>query len=222
VDAAAAFGKPPLGTLYVGPMIRVLCAVLVLAAGLGALIGYHPTPPRIVDKLRETEMPKTYVLYAFIGAVIGVMVREFGLVIGLVVFGIGGLLRFSTDTDSSRDTGRLIGVTLAGLSAGLGLPHLAVIVTLFEFALIQLFDARAPYRIRVEHVPTGHLAESALAYRGLLVAHGCKIIGEHRSLGKNRIEFVFRLPKAAARDLLHAEFSELPAELRGDVDWEIE
>ena len=202
-------------------MIKSLAA-LVLAAGLGALIGYHPTPLRAGDKLNESEMPKVYIMYAFVGAVIGVMVREFGLVIGLVVFGIGGLLRFSTDTDSTRDTGRLIGVTLAGLSAGLGLPHLAVITTLFEFVLIQLFDARAPYRIRIEHVPAGRLAESALAYRGILVAHGCKILGEHKSQGKARIEFVFRLRNAAARDRLHADLADAPADLRGDVDWQIE
>ena len=41
-------------------------------------------------------MPKVYIMYAFIGAVIGVTVREFGMVIGVVVFGIGGLIRFGT------------------------------------------------------------------------------------------------------------------------------
>ena len=89
------------GFLDVHFMISSLGA-LALATALGAVIAYHPTAPRTVDRLQEVEMPKVYIMYAFIGAVIGVTVREYGMVIGLVVFGIGGLLRFRTDTDSSR------------------------------------------------------------------------------------------------------------------------
>src|SRR4029077_4153464 len=92
----------------------------------------------------EADMPHVYVLYAVIGAVIGVAVREFGTVVGLVVFGIGGLLRFRSVADSTRDTVRLIIVTLAGLTAGLGLLHFAVIVTLFTFALIYVSDPGRP------------------------------------------------------------------------------
>ena len=87
---------------------------------LGALIGYHPATRRTIDKLHEADMPHVYVMYAVIGAVIGVAVREFGTVVGVVVFGIGGLIRFRSSTDSTRDTVRLIIVTLAGLIAGLG------------------------------------------------------------------------------------------------------
>ena len=120
-----------------------LIGALLLAAALGALIGYHPSTPRTVDTLEEADMPKVYIMYAFIGAVIGVTVREFGMVIGVVVFGIGGLIRFRTDTGSARDTGRLIAVTLAGLIAGLGLPHFAVITTLFTFVMIYFFDSHS-------------------------------------------------------------------------------
>ena len=121
---------------------------LLLAIVLGAVIGYHPTTPRTVDRLNEADMPKIFIMYAFIGAVIGVTVREFGMVIGVVVFGIGGLIRFRTDTGSTRDTGRLIVVTLAGLIAGLGLPHFAVITTVFAFILIYAFDASPACRVR--------------------------------------------------------------------------
>ena len=195
---------------------------LLLAVVLGAVIGYHPTTRRTIDTLTEADMPKVYVLYAFIGAVIGVTVREFGMVIGVVVFGIGGLIRFRTDTGSTRDTGRLIAVTLAGLIAGLGLPHFAVITTAFTFLLVTLFDARPACRIKIGELPPGRLAEAAAAYRGVLESHGCKIIGEHRSFSKERVEFVFRLPSAGARETVHAALCALPDDVRGDIDWEVD
>ncbi len=195
---------------------------LLLAVVLGALIGYHPTTTRTADRLQELEMPKVYIMYAFIGAVIGVTVREFGMVIGVVVFGIGGLIRFRTDTGSTRDTGRLIVVTLSGLIAGLGLPHFAIITALFAFVLIYLFDSNPACRVKIEQLPSGRTLECAEAYRAVLHGHGCKIIAEHKSFGKERLEFVFRLPRAHSRDRVHAAFCELPPEVRGEVDWEVE
>jgi len=62
----------------------------------------------------------------------------------LVVFGIGGLTRFRSAADSTRDTVRLIIVTLVGLTAGLGLLHFAVIITLFTSALIYVSTPDRP------------------------------------------------------------------------------
>ncbi len=195
---------------------------LLLAIVLGAIIGYHPTTPRTVDQLHEVDMPKVYIMYAFIGAVIGVTVREFGMVIGVVVFGIGGLIRFRTATDSARDTGRLIAVTLTGLIAGLGLPHFAVITTAFSFVLIFLFDARPACRVRIEALPEGRVGECADIYSGVLQSQGCKIITEHRSIAKRRVEFVFRMPIRGTRDGLHAALCCVPADVQGGIDWEVE
>src|SRR5205085_3379144 len=62
-------------------MIDAIGALLI-ATGLSALIAYHQNSPRTVDTLSEADMPRVYILYAFVGAVIGVTVREFGMVIG--------------------------------------------------------------------------------------------------------------------------------------------
>lgn len=195
--------------------------ILVLASLLGALIGYHPATRRTIDRLNEADMPHVYVMYAVIGAVIGVAVREFGTVVGVVVFGIGGLIRFRSSTDSTRDTVRLIIVTLAGLIAGLGLLLFAVMITLFAFILIYVFDTSPPFRIRIEGLPKERTADCAGAYRGILKAHGCSIIAEHHSVEKERIEFVFRLPRRSTRDRLEAELCTIATELRGDIDWEV-
>ncbi|OLE46349.1 MAG: hypothetical protein AUG46_09970 [Acidobacteria bacterium 13_1_20CM_3_58_11] len=195
--------------------------ILLLATLLGAVIGYHPATRRTIDGLHEADMPHVYVMYALIGAVIGVAVREFGTVVGLVVFGIGGLTRFRSAADSTRDTVRLIIVTLVGLTAGLGLLHFAVIITLFTSALIYVFDTRPPYRIRVEGIAKDRADRCTEVYRGILKGHGCSIIAEHHSLEKARIEFVFRLPRRSTRDRLDVELRSIAADLRGDVDWEV-
>jgi hypothetical protein len=194
--------------------------VLLIAAALGAIIGFHPATKRTVDNLDEAELAPVFVMYAVIGAVIGVAVREYGTVVGFVVFGIGGLLRFRSATDSTRDTVRLITVTLVGLIAGLGLLHFAVMTTLFAFALIYIFDSSPACRIRIEGLPMDRAADVAAAYREQLKVHRCKIIAERRSLEKKRIEFVFRLPRRGTRDQLESALSGIPADLRGHVDWE--
>src|SRR5579864_6262700 len=195
---------------------------LLLATVLGALIGYHPITRRTVDTLAEAELPKVHTVYAFIGAVIGVTVREFGMVIGVAAFGIGGLIRFRTDTGSTRDTGRLIVVTLIGLTAGLGLPHFAVMTALFAFVLIWLFDRRPARRVRIENLPQGRLSECADAYRAVLLAKACKIVGEHHSAAKERVDFIVRLPWGVARDDVQAALSGAPLEVRGEINWEVE
>jgi hypothetical protein len=195
-------------------------AALALATVLGAVVGYHPVTRKTVDTLAEANMPKVYILYAFIGAVIGVTVLEFGMVIGVVVFGIGGLIRFKSETDSTRDTGRLIVVTMVGLIAGLGLPHLAVLVTAFIFGLIWLFDSRPVYQIKVNDLPEGRLAECGRIYRETLKRLGCKIISERRSETKERLIYVMRLPRRATRDSVNEALRNLPPDVCGDIEWE--
>ncbi len=197
-------------------------AALLLATALGALIGYHPKMRRTVDSLIEADMPKVYIMYAFIGAVIGVTVREFGMVIGVVVFGIGGLIRFRSTTDSTRDTARLIVLTLVGLIAGIGLPHLAAITTLFTYGLIWVFDSSPACRVRVDALPQARLADCARIYRETLVAQGCKIISEQKYSSKGRIDFIIRLPGKASRESVNSAFDAVPSDLCGDIDWEID
>ena len=106
---------------------------LILATFLGAVIAFHPTTARTVDTRAEAELPKVLIMYALVGAVVGEIVLEYGMVVGFVIFGLGGLMRFRTDAASTRDTGRLIMVTLIGLISGLNLPHFAVMATVFAW-----------------------------------------------------------------------------------------
>ncbi|MBX3427978.1 MAG: hypothetical protein KF779_00195 [Hyphomonadaceae bacterium] len=196
---------------------------LILATLLGAVIAFHPTTARTVDTRAEAELPKVLIMYALVGAVVGEIVLEYGMVVGFVIFGLGGLMRFRTDAASTRDTGRLIMVTLIGLIAGLNLPHFAVMATIFSWVLIYIFDGHPVCELEINEVPKGKVREASDAYRVTLAALGCKLISEYRSFGKNRINFVIRAPRNKTQAELTAALCEqVPPELRGELDWEVE
>ncbi len=196
---------------------------LILATVLGSIIAFHPTTARTVDTREEAELPKVLIMYALVGAVVGEIVLEYGMVVGFVIFGLGGLMRFRTDAASTRDTGRLIMVTLIGLISGLNLPHFAVMATVFAWILIYVFDGHPVCELKVNEVPKGKVREASDAYRNTLVALGCKVISENRSFTKNRIIFVVRAPRNKPQATLTAALCEqVPAEVRGELDWEVE
>lgn len=196
---------------------------LALAAVLGAAIAYHPRNVKTADTLEEIEAPKVYITYAVIGSLIGIMVVKYGLVVGFVLFGIGGLIRFRTLLRSANLTGHVIFVTLIGLSCGLDLPHVAVLATAFGFVLIYILDARITYRISVRALPSDRISEAAAAYRQVLQQHECLVMSEKKNPEKGRVEFIFRSSQENLSDFLERELnSEIDASLRGSVDWEID
>ena len=203
-------------------LVNALLA-LTLATVLGAAIAYHPKHGQAADTLEEIEAPKIYILYSVIGAIIGIMVVKYGLVVGFVLFGIGGLIRVRTAMRSVRLTGQLIFVTLIGLSCGLDLPHVAVLATAFGFTLIYMLDVRMTYRIVIRALAPDHIAPAAAAYRALLEQQGCTIMSEKKNPRKKRINFIFQKPGSVTRgqleDMLETEID--PA-LRGSVDWEVD
>jgi hypothetical protein len=196
---------------------------LSLATALGALLAYHPRRRHTVDSVEAADAPKVFVVYAVIGAVIGMMVLKYGLVVGFVVFGIGGLTRFRTDLSSAPDTGRLILITLVGLSCGLDLPHLAVLASVFGFLLLMVLDARATYHVEVKGLERDDVGAAAAAYRVVLEREGCRIVGERKSFAKKQVAFIFHAPYALQREgLVQRLESVVPERLRGVVDWEVD
>lgn len=195
---------------------------LTLAAILGLVFGYHPRTVRAADSMEEVQAPKVYTLYAVIGAIIGIMVLKYGLVVGFVVFGIGGLIRFRTELRSASLTGQVIMVTLIGLSCGLNLPHVAVLATAFGFGLIYILDARTTYRIDVQGLAPDRFVAAAAAYRALLEQQGCRIVSEKKNPAKSRAVFIFHGGADVTRASLEASFERLDPALRGSVDWEVD
>lgn len=196
---------------------------LVLAALLGAIIGYHPRRMRTADTLEEIEAPKVSVAYAVIGSLIGILVVQYGLVMGFVLFGIGGLIRFRTVMGSAQLTGQVIFGTLIGLTCGLDLPHVAVLAALFDFVLTFLLEARITFRVDVRGLSPEHFSESAEAYRKVLAGRRFRLLSETPRPDKGRISFIFRTAGRDTRFHIEALMNEsVPESLRGSLDWEVD
>ena len=197
--------------------------MLSLAAILGATLAHHPEHGQTVNTLDDVDAPSVYTTYSVIGALIGIMVVKYGLVVGFVLFGIGGLIRFRTVMRSARLTGHVIYVTLIGLSCGLDLPHVAVLATAFGYVLICIFNARITYRIDVRGLPGESIVEAAAAYRGVLEQQGCRILSEKKKPERERVTFIFRSPRRVKRQFLEDLLeTKIAAALQGSVDWEID
>ncbi|MFL6089360.1 MAG: hypothetical protein ACJ71Z_04375 [Aeromicrobium sp.] len=196
---------------------------LALSTLLALAIAFHPTTRRTVDTIEEAELPKVSIMYALVGAVVGVAVLQFGMVIGFVVFGLGGLMRFRTETGSTRDTGRLIIVTLVGLMCGMNLPHFAVITTAYAWLVILVFDGNPVYRLDVTEIPKEYLKASSAAYKAELTNFGCVLVTENNAVTKGKLVFVFRAPRKFSQDALYdASVAHIPPEMRGELDWRVE
>ena len=196
---------------------------LIVAAVLGAVIAYHPRHRQTADTLEEIEAPKVYVLYSVIGAIIGIMVVKYGLVVGFVLFGIGGLIRFRTVMRSPNLTGFVIFVTLIGLSCGLELPHVAALATAFGFVLIYILEAHVTYRIDVKALPSQRVGEAAAAYRTLLEQSGCRVVSEKKDPSKQRLTLIFRNSRQMTRSRLEELLQHgVDPALKGTVDWEVD
>lgn len=195
---------------------------LALAVVLGAVIALHPTIANTVDTRKEAGLASVYIMYALIGAIIGEIVHAYP-VVAFVIFGLGGLMRFRTDTGSPRDTGRIIIVTLIGLTVGLTLPHFAVLATIVTWILIWVLEGHPIYALEVHEVPNGRIREAAVSYRAAFKTMNCAIISESRSFSKGRIEYVFRAPRGATSERLQKQLCDLvPMDVRGEFDWEVE
>lgn len=196
---------------------------LLLATVLGAIFAYHPRHQQAADTLEELEAPRIHIFYAVIGAIIGILVIKYGLVVGFVLFGIGGLMRFRTSLASASLTGRVIFVTLIGLSCGLDLPHVAVLVTAFGWVLVFILDAHITYKIVVKGLAADLVGPAAPAYREQLEKHGCDILNEKKSPDRGRVIFIFRGPGNMKRiDLERDLENEIDESLRGTVDWQVD
>jgi hypothetical protein len=196
---------------------------LMLATVLGAFFAYHPRHIQTADTLEELEAPRIHIFYAVIGAIIGILVIEYGLVVGFVLFGIGGLMRFRTSLSSASLTGRVIFVTLIGLTCGLDLPHVAVLVTVFGWVLVYILDAHITYRIVIKGLSADQVGQSAPAYRELLEKHHCNILAEKKNPERGRVIFIFRCSgEKKPTELEQILQTEIDVSLRGTVDWQVD
>ncbi len=202
-----------------GWLLLDMVVVLLVALLMGAIIAYHPATRRRLYTLEHFEQPKTLLLYAMVSAIVALIV-EVQPNMAFVIFGIGGLLRFRTMVGESKDTGRVILVTVVGLCCGLKILIVAIPATVIGWILIYFLEKQTAGIIRVSGVGEETMHEATRAYRALIAAAGCKIIGEQTKFIKREFAFVVQAPHSMNREGLQTQFDALPATLRGVVDWE--
>ncbi|MEE9382554.1 MAG: hypothetical protein V3V08_03985 [Nannocystaceae bacterium] len=197
-----------------------MTVVLGFALVLAAVIAYHPTLRRKASTRAAVEQPKTLVMYGLVGALVG-HVCNLNETMGFVIFGIGGLMRFRTDVGEAKDTGRVILVAVVGICCGVQTFLIAALATIFGFVLIWHLERQVIGSLDVMQIDPAIASEVSAAYRKLLRAAGCQIVGERKSPNPKKpdLSLVFLVPRNFDRDALMREAALLPEKLRGTVDW---
>jgi uncharacterized membrane protein YhiD involved in acid resistance len=201
-------------------LLAQMAVVLVLAVALAAVIAYHPSARRRASTLEQIEQPKTFMTYAMVAALIAIIV-EVQPSMALVVFGIGGLMRFRTQVGEAKDTGRVILVTVVGLCCGLQLYVVAVLATALGWLLVFALERTSVARARVQGLAIDQLDAAATAHAEALRKLGCVVLGTDTQVRKHDacVTLVYRAPASVGQAQLAEAFAQLPASVRGPVHW---
>jgi hypothetical protein len=203
-------------------MLEFFLAV-VLAAVLVAAIAFHPVVRAERKTTYDYEEPRSLFLYGLIGLLVGFMVMHHGYLIGFVIFGIGGLMRFKTDTGDLADTRRLILVTLIGLSVGLNLPVMALIATACAFVVIYILGRNLHVSVEVQFESLKLTKLHMDTLRDLLRERGYEVLSATKHRFKPGADYLLVVPGKAGRDAVIREMALLQgAKLYGIADWHVE
>ena len=207
-----------MGFEQLGTYLISLSVALILAM----IIAFHPQTFGKKEDINEIEAPKTLIFYAMIGSLIGATVADYGAELGFIFFGLGGLMRFRTNTGTSIQTGRLILVALIGLCCGLKMLYIATVSTLVAWILIYFLERRTLYQIEIKGINSKIFLESVAAYRYILKKQKCNIIVEKKNIAKSKVSFIFSSPPKLGREDLEQSFEKrVPEENRGSIDWNV-
>jgi hypothetical protein len=202
-----------------GWLLLDMVVVLLIALVLGAVTAYHPSTRRRVSTLEHHEQPKAILMYAMVAAMVALIVKV-QPAMAFVIFGIGGLMRFRTDTGEAKDTGRVILVTVVGLCCGLGLFVVAVPATIIGWILVFSLDRQSAGIVRVSGVSEDAIYDAVRSYRTAIQRTGCSIIGEQTRFIRREFCFVVQAPPLLTRAVLQSQLDQLPASVRGVVELE--
>jgi hypothetical protein len=136
-----------------------------------------------------------------------------------VIFGIGGLMRFRTDTGESKSTGRTIMATLVGLCWGLGLQLVAVLATLYFWSMVWVLEGGAVRNLVVGGIIVTDMGRSADAYREAFHRADCRVLGHSKNFKVMQMAFVVHMRDRTAIARAVREIDAIPEPLRGVPDW---
>lgn len=178
-----------------------------LTIALSTAIIYHPEINRKRETRSETELPKTMLTYSVIGMISGYLFIEVGEHIGFLIFGLGGLIRVRTDPGNSKDTGRVIVVTLIGLCVGLGLANIALLATIVVWIIIYFVERKNLYQLTVRFETLDTIGTSASIYRNAITRNGWAIVREKRSTTKLYVQYLIRTAAGTEKEHIENQIS---------------
>jgi len=194
--------------------------VLALAVSLAAVLAYHPSTLRKATTRDDIEQPKTMILYGLVGSLVGHVVHV-NHSMALVIFGIGGLMRFRTDVGEAKDTGRLILSAIVGICVGLQSYLVALLATVFGWIIVWYLERRSVGTVQLLGVEIAKMSTTSTAYRKLLQTLGCRVVGETRSSNKGEVTLVFVTAPNVSLETLNQAGDLLPLEARATAAWEL-
>lgn len=196
---------------------------LVEAVVLTAAITYHPVTLRARKTLADFDLPRMFFTYSLIGMAVGFLVMHHGYLIGFVIFGLGGLLRFRSDSGIADDKARLILVTLIGLTIGLDLPVMALILTAAGWAIIYFLGSQTHFELEVRFDDKKSSKQVVNDLATILEERGFKAVGMTKSKFKPTAQYILRASQGATREALVREMAELHALKKHSIsDWHLD
>ncbi|HAK95743.1 MAG TPA: hypothetical protein DCM87_12295 [Planctomycetes bacterium] len=164
---------------------------MMIAAALGAAIGYHPLRVRNIGvKKEEAEVPKALILIAVAGSVICGLVGEQPMM-AFALFGFGSFIRFRTQMKSPKETVVIFICGGIGCLCGLHAFELAIMGTAFVWGLIWILDRRMGGTIeRLTVILKGFGPECQVAVKSFkekLEAAGVEVVSSKVSLKKGNV-----------------------------------
>jgi hypothetical protein len=197
-------------------VVNVLLAVLLMLPLVYRQRGLGRT-----HSLVQVEHQKAAVIFAGVSAAIAVLVLEHPAM-ALVVFGMGGLLRFRTPTGSERGTGRAVFAVTLGLACGLSLYALAIIIAILGYVGMSWMEGRYTLELTAKKLSPGRVDESLEAYQAVLEGYGCQVIGTKTSPAGDQFTMVLLVPRSVSLQAVNEDLKrKVPDDLRGKTQVEL-
>lgn len=221
-----AFQLPDLGEMFRPEILGLFAFNCVVVLAIASAIVFHPVRIKARRNVRDYELPRLFLLYGMIGMAIGFLVLQQGPIIGFVVFGIGGLLRFRSVLRNTTDTVEVILVTLLGLCVGLNLQNMAILIGLASWLLIWFFGRKNTYEIRLQHTSVAGLTavmgdlEAAIKQNGWTLDRH-RLYGRHSNTTDAKAAASVIFHSSAMEELSEVE-DRLSAVLQGEeMEWRL-
>ncbi len=169
--------------------------VLGLLVSIMAALVLTATPQRAVrfDPVARADQRKATVGVALIGCIAAQLVEAseqflLGAEIALVLFGIGGLVRFRTLFGDARQTGTAIIAAILGLAAGMSEYSLVLLSLTVVFLVNWWMSSKAILCIKVKLKKHADLAQAQQALNALLQQQEFVVLRSVCSVGRREVE----------------------------------